>query len=98
MQIARVVGSLSSTIKNEFYRGKKIMIVQPLNTSGEEHGDTFLSVDTVQAGKGDIVLVLKEGGGSRIVAGKNDAPIHSTIIGIVDEVNIEGEIRFGNFV
>ena len=49
-------------------------------------GESFLSVDTVSAGTGEIVLVNKEGGSSRIAVRNPKAPVHSTITAIVDSL------------
>jgi ethanolamine utilization protein EutN len=68
------------------YEGRAIMIVAP-----EDGGASFLAVDTVQAGPGDRVLVMREGNGVRQILGAGDrVPIRSLIVGIVDEVDEAG--------
>ncbi len=86
MKLAKVVGNIQATIKHEVYRGHKIMIVQPLDEKLQPNGATFLSVDFVQAGPGDIVIVAVEGNASRQLFMDNNAPVHSVIEGIVDSV------------
>jgi len=88
--IAKVIGNVVSTIKHIDYEGKKLLIVQPLDPDGNAKGKTLLAVDTAQAGAGDTVLVLDEGGSARLCV---DQPgieaIRCFIAGIVDEVKKE---------
>lgn len=93
MIIARVLGNVVSTLKEGHHVGKKIMVVQPLDPQGREAGESFLSIDTVQAGQGDLVLVMREGGASRIAVRDETAPVHSVIIGVIDSVNLAGGAR-----
>ena len=56
--------------------------------TGADKGDSFLAVDTVQAGPGDLVLVNAEGNGTRqILKSGPQTPIRSLIVGIVDTVD-----------
>lgn len=88
MLLCKVLGNVTATIKHPEYSGKRVMIVQPLNPeTGELSGKSFLSVDTVSAGAGEIVIVNKEGGSSRIAVNNENAPVHSAITAIVDTVN-----------
>ena len=89
MILCKVLGDVTSTVKHSEYRGKRIMSVQPINPeTGELRSKSFLSVDTVSAGPGEIVLVNKEGGSSRIAVRNEMAPVHSTITAIVDSVDL----------
>lgn len=93
MLIARVVGTMNATLKHPDFEGHKILLVQPLTDDlSKEKGEAFLAVDTVQAGVGATVLVVREGGSARIAVGKDDAPVHAAILGIVDMV---GDQRVG---
>ena len=69
MIVAKVVGNVVSTEKHPHYRGYKILIVQPVDPEGKPKGRTFLALDGVQAGIGDTVLVVDEGGSARVVIG-----------------------------
>ena len=73
-------------MKNEWYDGRKLMVVQPLDERREPAGSTFLAVDRVQAGVGDLVLVNSEGNGARQILAGRDLPIRSVVVGIVDDV------------
>lgn len=87
MRLARVRGTVVSTIKHPSYEGHKILLCQPLTPDGREKGDPVVAVDRVQAGDGDLVLILTEGNGVRQLVGPNAGPIRSLIVGIVDEVS-----------
>jgi len=86
--IAKVVGTLVSTIKHPAYHGYKLQMVQPLNLPGESLEETFLALDNAHAGVGDTVLVMREGNGARQITQIKDAPIISMIVGILDSVEI----------
>ncbi len=86
MKLCKVLGNIQATVKHSIYTGRKIMVVQPLNEEMEPDGDTFLSIDFVQAGPGDIVLVAVEGNAARQLFMDDNAPVHSVIEGIVDHV------------
>ena len=89
MRLCRVKGTVVSTAKHEVYLGQKLMVVQPVDETGQDQGDSFLAVDRVQAGEGDLVLVNSEGNGARQLFGIETLPIRSLILGIVDQVDAE---------
>ena len=90
MTLARVVGNVVSTEKHAHYKGRKILVVQPIDPSGNPRGRSLLAVDGVQAGVGDTVLVVDEGGSARAVIGDESATtIRTAICGIVDHVDVE---------
>ena len=88
MKLARVIGSVVATQKHPAYRGRKTILVQPVDLDGADQGPVFVAVDTVQAGAGDLVLLLQEGSSARLILGDGRAPVRSVIVGIVDEVNL----------
>jgi microcompartment protein CcmK/EutM len=93
--LARVVASVVATEKHPHYRGRTILVVQPVAPDGTAKGRSLLAVDGVQAGVGDLVLVVDEGGSARAVIGDEAAlTVRTAICGIVDRVDIEnGEAR-----
>lgn len=82
MQIAKVIGSVVATQKESSLVGKKLMIVQPINSEGKPLGSEEISVDDVGAGIGETVLITK-GGSARWLFG-SDSTVDSAIIGIID--------------
>jgi ethanolamine utilization protein EutN len=92
MIVARVIGNVVSTEKHPHYHGHTILVVQPIGPDGQPKGKSFLAVDGVQAGIGDRVLVVDEGGSARLVVGEEGAvTIRTAICGIVDSVDLAGE-------
>ena len=88
MIIAKVVGTVVSTIKHPAYKGYKLQVVQPLHLAGQSPDNDFLALDSAHAGVGDTVLVMREGNGARQITQIEDAPIISMIVGILDSVEI----------
>lgn len=89
MRLCRVEGSVVGTIHHPSFDGRKLLIVQPLDEQQAATGTSFLAVDTVQAGVGDLVLVSAEGTGTRqILKAGPQTPIRSLIVGIVDAVTL----------
>ncbi|PIP54097.1 MAG: hypothetical protein COX07_07185 [Bacteroidetes bacterium CG23_combo_of_CG06-09_8_20_14_all_32_9] len=87
MILGKVIGNVVSTIKAKGYESKKILIIQPINPAGNPKGKTFLAIDAVQAGVGDIVLTIDEGNSARTVINEPDTfTIRTVIAGIVDEI------------
>jgi microcompartment protein CcmK/EutM len=89
MILARVIGSSVATVHHRSYDGRKVLICEALQTTGEPTGKTFLAIDAVQAGAGDCVLAAREGNTARQILGDPDGPLHAVILAIVDEVHLE---------
>lgn len=89
MIIARVVGNVVATQKNEHLIGGKLMILQPIDTKGNPAGDEFMAIDGIGAGTGDLVLCIAEGGSARAVYKNSKSPIDTVIAGIIDIVESE---------
>ncbi|HYN85905.1 MAG TPA: EutN/CcmL family microcompartment protein [Pyrinomonadaceae bacterium] len=89
MILARVLGNVVATQKNERYVGARVMLCQPVTPEGEETGATLLALDSVDAGVGDVVLVVQEGwGASTAATGRPSAAIDSAIVGVVDRIDL----------
>lgn len=90
MQLARVIGSLVSTRKSERLMGLKLLVAVPIDMDTmQEKGAPFVTVDTVGAGEGEIIM-WAGGSSSRQTDLTTGKPVDSAIIGIVDFVNIKG--------
>jgi microcompartment protein CcmK/EutM len=91
MYIGRVSGTVVATIKNELYEARKLLVVDKLDLAGQPTSKYDIAVDMVQAGVGDIVLVLDEGNSARQVVDREPlGAIRAVIVGIVDQVTVEG--------
>jgi microcompartment protein CcmK/EutM len=93
MILAKVTGNVVSTITAPGYESRKILIVQPIKPGGNPSGKSFLAIDTVQAGMGDTVLIMEEGGSARSIL---DEPatftVKAIIAGIVDEIEYDSTL------
>jgi ethanolamine utilization protein EutN len=85
MQLAKVVGTATSTMKHESMIGSKLLVVQPLMADGQSP-DAFplVAVDGVGAGKGNVVIITSDGTGARTILGAEKTPVRWTVIGIRD--------------
>lgn len=89
MILAKITGNVVSTAKESGYESRKILIVQPVDPAGMPVGKSFLAVDTIQAGVGDTVLVLEEGGSARMILNEPDTfTIKAIVAGIVDHITM----------
>ncbi|MBN2616502.1 MAG: EutN/CcmL family microcompartment protein [Bacteroidales bacterium] len=89
MRLGKVIGTVVSTIIAPGYESRKILIIQPVNPDGKEKGTAFLAIDRVQAGVGETVLTIEEGGSARQVIQDNEAyTVKAVVAAIVDEISI----------
>ena len=87
MYLGRVIGTVVATRKYEGLEGKKLLVVQPVDHAGKTNGEQQVAVDTVRAGRGDLVYLV----GSREAALALDpwfVPVDAAIVGIVDTVEV----------
>lgn len=89
MYLAKVIGTVVSTSKDPRLVGFKLLLASRLGEDGTIVGNPEVCVDTVGAGNGETVIVTK-GSSARFAAERPQAPIDSTIVGIVDTVEIDG--------
>ncbi len=90
MKIARVAGTVVSTINAPVFDGRRLLLCDLVGLDGEEIGDYLIAVDTVGAGAGEVVLVLDEGSSARQILEQTVAPIRALVVGIVDELVVDG--------
>lgn len=90
MYLGRVKGTVVSTIKHPLLEGRKLLLVARLNLDGTEASAYDICLDDVQAGVGDVVVVLDEGSSARQIIGRRGTgPARAIIIGIVERVSLE---------
>src|SRR5438128_6744110 len=99
MFLAKVTGSVIATQKVATMVGHKLLTVEPLRVDPVQRdrlvstGRTFVVVDTVGAGQGEMVLIV-QGSSARLTPETEKLPIDAAIVGIVDTVNVENEMIF----
>lgn len=83
MQLARVLGNVVSTVKNETLQGRKLIIIQPLDGRLRPAGKPMVAVDSVGAGYKELVFWCRGKEASFPFEG-SEVPTDCTIVGIVD--------------
>ena len=83
MQIARVIGNVVSTVKNESLTGRKILLVQTLDADLEPKGKPMIALDAVGAGVGELVFWCR-GKEASFPFKRDETPTDCTIVGIID--------------
>jgi microcompartment protein CcmK/EutM len=86
MIIARILGTVVSTQKDERLLGKKLLIVRPINVDGSDTTGYVVAVDTVGAGYHERVLA---GSSARLAQGMKDVPVDAAIVGVIDTVDVK---------
>ncbi len=90
MIIGKVVGNVWATRKDEALKGFKLLVVKPLDEYSQIDLPSLVATDIIGAGIGDKVLVVKGSSASRAV-NKERLPIDATIVGIIDDVELEDD-------
>ena len=94
MFVAKVTGSVVATQKVDSLVGRKLLVVEPYRIDADTRvqlkntGRTFVAVDTVGAGEGEIVLIT-QGSSARLTPETKNMPIDCVVVGIVDQVRVE---------
>jgi ethanolamine utilization protein EutN len=88
--LCRVTGDVVSTVKVEKLNGHRLLLCQPVEPDGKTaRGASFLAIDSLRtAGTSDLVLVIREGSGARLIFGDEKIPVEAVIVGIVDELEV----------
>ena len=84
MQLARIVGHATATVKHPTLVGWKLLLVQPLTGDGKPDGEPQLAIDTLGAGLADTVVALNDDDVARKMVGAKNSPVRWVVIGICD--------------
>jgi len=99
MFLAKVTGSLVATQKVDTMIGHKLLVVEPFRIDPADRnrlvstGRTFVAVDTLGAGQGELVLIT-QGSSARLTPETKNLPIDCVVIGLVDTVHMDGTSIF----
>jgi microcompartment protein CcmK/EutM len=88
MLLAKVVGTVVATRKDERLVSSKLLLARPIDPSGRADGNYVVAVDTVDAGYGETVLIVN-GSSARMAAGLKDCPVDAAIVGVVDQIDVK---------
>jgi ethanolamine utilization protein EutN len=96
MLFGRVKGSAVCTLKYPGTQGLKLLIVQPLNKKLEPVGALQVAADVVQAGPGDLCVMVRSREAALAMPEVKFVPVDLALVGIVDELDVhpDGEFDF----
>ena len=88
MILAKIVGTVVATRKDERLESQKLLVSRPIDPTGKPEGTYLVAVDTVDAGVGETVLIVS-GSSARMAAGLKDCPVDAAIVGVIDSIDLE---------
>ena len=94
MLFGRVHGTAVCTIKYPGTEGVKLLIVQPLNKNLEPIGKLQVAADVVQAGVGDLCIMVRSREAALAMRDIKFVPVDLALVGIVDELEVRPEEDF----
>jgi len=80
MNLARVIGTTTATIKHAALDGWRMLIVQPLLVDGGNDGEPLVAVDDLGSGVGEAVIISSDGKAIREAMGSNNTPVRWMVI------------------
>lgn len=93
MQLARVIGTLVATRKDEKLEGLKFLVVRPITPDGQETANALVAVDAVGAGVDEVVMIAT-GSSARQTVLTDRRPCDAVIMAIVDTWEVGGEVKY----
>jgi microcompartment protein CcmK/EutM len=87
MLVAKVVGTVVATRKDERLEAHKLLVARPADPDGKPEGNYLVAVDTVDAGVGETVLIVS-GSSARMATGLKDCPVDAAIVGVIDQIDV----------
>ena len=81
MILAKIVGTVVATRKDDRLVSNKLMVARPVDPAGKAEGSYLVAVDTVDAG-------VVSGSSARMASGMKDCPVDAAIVGIVDQIEV----------
>ena len=85
MQLGRVIGHATSTIKHRSLSGWRLVVVQPVNVARVPEADPIVVVDRLGSAPGHLVVLNSDGKAAREVIGDEKTPVRFWVSGLVDE-------------
>jgi ethanolamine utilization protein EutN len=85
MQMGRVVGHATATVKHATLKGWRLLIVQMLLADGKEDGEPLLAIDHLGAGVGSLVIATNDGAAVRELVGAKNTPLRWLVLGLQDQ-------------
>jgi ethanolamine utilization protein EutN len=88
MKMVKVIGSVTSTIKDDAIKGVKLLFVQTVDIDLTERSDFYIAIDTVGLGEGELGLMVTGSTAKRtdITKGRN---VDAAIVAKVERIDLE---------
>jgi ethanolamine utilization protein EutN len=86
MIIAKVLGNVWATKKDPKLEGRKLLVVRTTSSGSPE---TLVAVDSIGAGVGEDVLVVKGSVARNAFGGEASGPIDAVVVGIIDSLEVD---------
>lgn len=93
MQLAKVVGSVVATRKEESLSGLKLLLVRPVDEEGRDGTSVLVAADAVGAGPGEVVLIAA-GSSARQTLATDKRPVDAVVMAIVDSWDVGGTVKY----
>ena len=93
MQLAKVVGSVVATRKEESLSGLKLLLVRPVDEEGREGATVLVAADAVGAGPDETVLIAA-GSSARQTVATDKRPVDAVVMAIVDSWDVGGDVKY----
>lgn len=93
MELAVVLGQVVATVKHEALGNERLLLIDFIDADGAQRGTPAVAADNIGAGNGEWILVVK-GSSARKSFDRPETPVDMSVIGIVDEVVVGGELRY----
>lgn len=93
MQLAKVVGSVVATRKEESLSGLKLLLVRPVDENGRDGANVLVAADAVGAGPDEIVLIAA-GSSARQTVATDKRPVDAVVMAIVDSWDVGGDVKY----
>ncbi len=94
MLFGRVRGTAVCTIKYPGTEGLKLLVVQPMNRKMQPLGPLQVAADVVDAGVGDLCVMVRSREASLALPGEKFVPVDLALVGVVDDLTVQPEESF----
>ncbi len=84
MQLARIIGRATSTVKHPSLHGWKLLVLQPLRKDGGPDGEPQLAVDSLGSALNSVVIAAADGSAAREIMNVKTTPVRWVVIGQPD--------------
>lgn len=86
MNLARVVGRATSTVKHPSLTGWRLLVLQFLDAQGKADGEPQIAIDQLGARLGDTVMATSDGSLVQEMVKSPQCPVRWSVLGIADEI------------